>query len=95
MGRLIDLWHPQEVWLFGSRARGNPHPDSDWDLLLVVPDDASDDLLDLNRAWLRLRDLKIPVDLFPMRRRDFEEQRRHLGSLAQIATSEGERIDAR
>lgn len=25
------------VWAFGSRVRGNPHPDSDLDLCVVVP----------------------------------------------------------
>lgn len=26
----------REVWLFGSRARGDSHPASDWDLLVVL-----------------------------------------------------------
>ena len=26
------------VWAFGSRARGTPHPDSDLDLCVVVPE---------------------------------------------------------
>lgn len=26
------------VWAFGSRARGSPHPDSDFDLCVVVPE---------------------------------------------------------
>ena len=30
----------REVWLFGSRARGDSHPASDWDLLVVLDDDA-------------------------------------------------------
>ncbi len=29
---------PVEVWLFGSRARGDARPDSDWDLYVVVDD---------------------------------------------------------
>lgn len=24
------------VWLYGSRARGDAHPDSDWDLLILI-----------------------------------------------------------
>lgn len=30
--------HPRAIWLFGSRARGNARPDSDVDLLVVLPD---------------------------------------------------------
>ena len=29
-----------EVWLFGSRARGDHHQYSDWDILAVVRNDA-------------------------------------------------------
>jgi predicted nucleotidyltransferase len=29
-----------DLWLFGSRARGDHRPDSDWDVMAVVPDEA-------------------------------------------------------
>lgn len=29
-----------EVYLYGSRARGSVHPDSDWDILILVSADA-------------------------------------------------------
>jgi hypothetical protein len=35
---------PHAVWLFGSRARGNARPDSDVDLLVVVPDGQPTDI---------------------------------------------------
>ena len=38
--RLIEAYAPERVYLFGSRARGDAGPDSDYDLLVVVPDDA-------------------------------------------------------
>ncbi len=37
---LADAYHPLWIYLFGSKARGDAGPDSDYDLLLVVPDDA-------------------------------------------------------
>lgn len=37
--RLIDAYEPQRIYLFGSKARGDYGPDSDFDLLVVVPDD--------------------------------------------------------
>ncbi|TIL76114.1 MAG: nucleotidyltransferase domain-containing protein [Mesorhizobium sp.] len=30
---------PDSIWLFGSRARGDNRPDSDWDILVALPDD--------------------------------------------------------
>ena len=36
--RIVAAAHPLRVVLFGSAARGNMHPDSDLDLLVVMPD---------------------------------------------------------
>jgi predicted nucleotidyltransferase len=33
--RLVDAYRPERVYLFGSRARGEGGPDSDYDLLVV------------------------------------------------------------
>lgn len=38
--RLADAYHPLQIYLFGSKARGPAGPDSDYDILVVVPDDA-------------------------------------------------------
>ena len=35
--RLVDLYHPQKILLFGSYAYGTPSADSDVDLLVVMP----------------------------------------------------------
>ncbi|MFZ1475447.1 MAG: nucleotidyltransferase domain-containing protein [Anaerolineae bacterium] len=33
--RILVTGHPQKIILFGSRARGDAQPDSDYDLLLI------------------------------------------------------------
>src|ERR1700730_2543386 len=38
--RLVDYYHPQRIYLFGSAARGDTGPDSDLDFCVVLPDDA-------------------------------------------------------
>lgn len=35
--RIADEFHPQRIVLFGSYARGTPNPDSDVDLLVIMP----------------------------------------------------------
>jgi len=37
--RLAEAFQPERIYLFGSRARGNGGPDSDYDVLVIVPDD--------------------------------------------------------
>jgi predicted nucleotidyltransferase len=92
--RIVETLHPEEIWLFGSRARGDHRPDSDWDLLAVLPDTASDDDVDLVQTWRRLRDLRLRrVEIFPVRRSDFEAERHALRTLCQIAESEGLPVD--
>lgn len=36
--RLVQVYNPLEIYLFGSYAWGTPHEDSDLDLLIVVED---------------------------------------------------------
>lgn len=49
--RLVDAYHPERVYLFGSKARGDAGPDSDYDLMLIVPDDAPPERRDSQRAY--------------------------------------------
>ncbi|WP_437569525.1 nucleotidyltransferase domain-containing protein [Sorangium sp. So ce542] len=93
--RIVEKMRPVEVWLFGSRARGTARPGSDWDLLVVLPDDAIDDDLDLMHAWQMVRDLRIPTDVYPVRQSEFEEARSHAGTLARTVMHEGRRVYAR
>ena len=34
--QIAENFHPQQIILFGSYARGNPRPESDVDLLVVM-----------------------------------------------------------
>ena len=91
--RIEEVLHPREIWLFGSRARSTEKPGSDWDLLVVLPDDAPPEHLNLEEVWRRLRDLRLErVDVFTVLQRDFDEARSALGTLSQIAATEGRRV---
>jgi len=38
--RLIEAYKPLRIHFFGSKARGDASFDSDYDLMVIVPDDA-------------------------------------------------------
>jgi predicted nucleotidyltransferase len=95
LSRIIEAMCPEQIWLFGSRVKGDARPTSDWDLLVVMPDDATDDELDLMHAWQTVRDLRIPADVIPVRRSEFEEARDHAGTLVRTVVVEGKKIYAR
>jgi uncharacterized protein len=69
--RIEARYHPEEVWLFGSRARGDARPTSDWDLLVVVSDSMDEDELDLMDAWRLQRDSGVHADVIPVRASDY------------------------
>jgi predicted nucleotidyltransferase len=73
VARLAEDVDPQTVWLFGSRARGEARPDSDFDLLVVgKPGGAlsSDDYEKVDRA---INGLGIGCDLVPCSAEDFRD----------------------
>lgn len=91
--RTVATLAPEQVWLFGSRNRGDAREESDWDLLAVLPDDAPDERLDPDRIW---RDVvaaqPFPADVIPVRRREFEEMRQYAGSLCRTVALEGRQV---
>lgn len=87
--RIAAALNAEKVILFGSYAWGVPRPDSDLDLLAVVPD-AQEPLYRLARkAYRALRGLGVPVDVVIRTRSQVE---RYLGlqaSLEHVAWTRG------
>jgi uncharacterized protein len=90
--RLVAKLSPEEIWLFGSRAEGRARPDSDYDLLPVLPDSTALADLDPVAAWLIVRGMGLPVDVVPYTRSEFEEEKHELDSIARAAFLRGMRI---
>jgi uncharacterized protein len=90
IARILDVLHPEQVWLFGSRARGEARADSDWDFMAILSDGAPEQDLEIASVWKRLRDLRLQrVELFTMSRSEFEAWKGSLGTLAEIVASTG------
>ena len=94
--RLVEYFGPEQIYLFGSAARQEDRPGSDLDFLVVLPDDASKELLTSGREYECLSGIPIPVDVVPFRRSTFETRKDWLMSLPAIALREGRLVyDAR
>lgn len=65
---------------------------SDWDLLVVVPDVSTDELLDPLAAWQLRMDAGVRADIVSCRASDFEEDRTTPNTLAYEAVTEGLRL---
>ncbi len=87
--RVVDRMHPEAIWLIGSRAEGRARLDSDYDLLVVMPDGTPENALDPVKAWEVTRGLGIPADVIPCTRLEFEEEKNEVNSLPRIAVMRG------
>jgi predicted nucleotidyltransferase len=60
--RIVETAQPDKVILFGSRARGNARPDSDFDLLVIKDSEEPGYRRDA-ALYLALAGLNAPVDV--------------------------------
>ncbi|HET6468864.1 MAG TPA: nucleotidyltransferase domain-containing protein [Geminicoccaceae bacterium] len=89
LDRVVRYFEPEAVILFGSHARGAAGPDSDYDLLVILADDAPAEKRTLRAGWESRRGWHGAVDVVPCRRGWFEEKRDVVNSLAWIADTQG------
>jgi hypothetical protein len=90
LARVVERWQPLQIWLFGSRARGDAHADSDWDLLAVVPDCPEPaDFDDPMTVWRVRREPRVRSDLIVYRVSDFAADRTVPNTLAYAAKLDG------
>ncbi len=93
--RLVDAYRPERIYLFGSAARGEAGPDSDYDLLVVVPDDAPPERRDPGLAYRVLWGVGTAVDAVVCRLAWFEARTHLQASLPGAALREGRLLHAR
>jgi len=92
--RIADAYHPWQIYLFGSKARGMAGPDSDYDLLVVVRDDAPPDLRRSKLAYQALRGTGTAADIVVCTRSYFEARRHLKASLPGTILREGKLLHA-
>jgi len=85
---LRESAQPTRIILYGSRARGDARPDSDIDLLVVVPD-ARDRMAEMVRLGRVLSPLRLPVDLLVVSDQAFQYWCTAPGNVCSRALAEG------
>jgi predicted nucleotidyltransferase len=87
--RLVEALHPERIYLFGSKARGDAGPDSDYDLLAVI---GESDFPPHRRDRLAFRapcGVGTPKDLVVSTREQFKARREVVCSLPATVLLEG------
>lgn len=94
VNRIVQQFRPEKVILFGSHARGEAGPDSDVDLLVVMPTSGSKREAQL-RVRGALRDIRVPKDVIVSTPDEFAWRQRVAGTVERLATLEGRVLYAR
>jgi predicted nucleotidyltransferase len=90
--RLVSVLKPKAIWLFGSRARGQAHVSSDFDLLVVLPDGLNDDAYTHESVSEPVFSCGLAYDIIPCSWKTFVRDRKLPGSLVNRVVSEGRSI---
>ena len=87
--RLVDAYHPDRIYLFGSVARGDAGTNSDYDLMVVLNDDAPPPLRSEDPGYRALWGTRAAADVLVWVRSDFEKQLHLKASFPSTIVREG------
>ena len=91
--RIVEVVHPQRIILFGSAARGDMRPDSDIDVLVVMPEGVHRRRT-AQELHERLFGFLMPVDILVTTPADLEKHKDNLGLVYHRILREGREIYA-
>jgi predicted nucleotidyltransferase len=91
--RIVELVQPVKIILFGSAARGNAGPDSDLDLLVVMPDGIHRRRT-AQHLYRQLTGIGVPFDLVVATRSDLVTHADNPGLIYKSVLKEGRTVYA-
>ncbi len=92
--RLVTALQPQRIYLFGSKARGNAGPHSDYDLLVLVEHPAEPLYRLSQRGFRALRGINAAVDVVVWNRETFDARLHLVASFPATVMREGRLLHA-
>jgi hypothetical protein len=84
VGRLVDALRPRAIILFGSRARGEHRPESDYDLLVI-----SDELRSYDEVYRPVSGRGLHCDVVPCTIETWKEAALDAGGVLRAARDDG------
>lgn len=92
--RIREVSDPEQIILFGSRARGDSRSDSDVDLL-IIKDNIESTRAEAGRIYRALRNIPISVDIVVVRPAYVAQYKDIIGTVVRPALREGKVLYAR
>lgn len=91
--RIVETVHPLRIILFGSAARREMTPDSDVDVLVVMPD-GTHRLQAASELHMRMLGLHMPVDILVTTEGALDRHRDNIGLIHRTVLREGRELYA-
>lgn len=92
--RLIQVYQPLRIYLFGSRARGDSGPHSDYDIMVIVPDSSPHSMRRGRLAYRALWGLPTTGDILVWTESQFDKTSHLRSSLPGTVLREGKLLHA-
>jgi uncharacterized protein len=89
VNRMATALNPEQIILFGSRARGDHRIDSDYDVLIVVPDTTESTLKLAGDALIAARGKRFGMDVVVYTHSEFENSLRERHDVVYHAMKDG------
>ena len=87
--RIVDRFKPERIVLFGSHAKGKAGPDSDVDILVIMPFSGSKREKQIE-IGVALHDIRIPMDIIVATPEEVERRKHIVGTIIRPALRDGE-----
>ena len=92
--RLVEAYEPERIYLFGSQARDEAGPDSDFDVLVIVPNEAPPERKRSRLAYERLWGTGVAADVLVWTAEGFDSRIHLRASLPATVLREGKLLYA-
>ena len=91
--RIVEVVNPLKIILFGSAARGEMGPDSDVDVLVVMPNGIHRRRT-AQHLHIEMRGIPLPVDILVATPEDLKKHKNNIGLIYYRILEEGKEIYA-
>ncbi len=87
--RLVKIYNPVSIYLFGSYAWGVPDKNSDFDLFIIINDSILSMADRIRLGLYGLSDLKKPLDILVYTQEEVNSRKNHPSTLANKVLKKG------
>jgi predicted nucleotidyltransferase len=93
ISRIVEITHPLRIVMFGSAARRDIGPDSDIDLLVIMPE-GTQRRATAQKLYREISGVGIPFDVFVATPSDILKHKDNIGLIYRSALREGREVYA-